>query len=218
MNWKLVLTLYLVRIMKKGQHLESILRSPKTVFSYKDVALLWGEPSSQAVRVRLSYYAKQGKLYRIRRGLYAKDKNYHKFELATRIFTPSYVSFETVLSQEGMIFQFYDKIFVASYLAREIEIDSQVYSFRRIKEPILTNAVGVEHRDESSIALKERAFLDTLYLNEDYQFDNLGALDWNKVFEMLPIYNNGRMFKKVIKLYQQVADKDTQHETGYLYS
>jgi len=204
--------------MKKGQYLESILRSPKTVLNYKDVALLWGEPSSQAVRVRLSYYAKQGKLYRIRRGLYAKDKNYNRFELATRVFTPAYVSFEAVLSQEGMIFQFYSQIFVASYLTREIEVDGQIYSFRRIKEPILTNAVGVEHRDESSVATKERAFLDTLYLNEDYHFDNLGALDWNKVFEMLPIYDNRRMSKKVIKLYQQVTDKDKQHETGYLYS
>jgi predicted transcriptional regulator of viral defense system len=204
--------------MKKGQHLEVILRSSKTVFSYKDVALLWGEPSSQAVRVRLSYYARQGKLYRIRRGLYAKDKNYSKFELATRIFTPSYLSFETVLSKEGMVFQFYSQIFVASYLTREIEVDGQTYSFRRIKDTILTDAVGVEHRDESSIATKERAFLDTLYLNEDYHFDNLGALDWNKVFEMLPIYSNRRMSKKVIKLYEQVTDKDKQHETGYLYS
>lgn len=203
--------------MRKGQYLETILRSPKTVFTYKDVALLWGEPSSQAVRVRLSYYAKQGKLYRIRRGLYAKDKNYSKFELATRIFTPSYVSFETVLSKEGMIFQFYSKIFVASYLTREIEVDGQVYSFRRIKDAILTNAVGVEHRDESSIATKERAFLDTFYLNEDYNFDNLGALDWNKVFEMLPIYSNRRISQKIIKLHRQLTDRDKQHETGYLY-
>jgi predicted transcriptional regulator of viral defense system len=194
--------------MKKGQHLETILRSPKTVFSYKDVALLWGEPGSQAVRVRLSYYAKQGKLYRIRRGLYAKDKNYSKLELATRIFTPSYVSFETVLSQEGVVFQFYSQISAASYLTREIEVDGQVYSFRRIKDPILTHTVGVEHRDESSIATKERAFLDTFYLHADYHFDNLGALDWSKVFEILPIYGNNRMSKKITKLHQQVTDRD----------
>jgi predicted transcriptional regulator of viral defense system len=208
----------MVQIMQKGQYLEVILRSPKTVFNYKDVALLWGEPGSQAVRVRLSYYAKQGKLYRIRRGLYAKDKNYSKFELATRIFTPAYVSFETVLSKEGMIFQFYSQIFIASYLTREIEVDNQVYSFRRIKNPILANAIGVEHRDESSIATKERAFLDTFYLNADYHFDNLGTLDWGKVSELLPIYSNRRMSKKVIKLYQQVVDSNREHETGYLYS
>lgn len=203
--------------MKKGHYLESILRSPKTVFSYKDVALLWRESNSEAVKVRLSYYARQGKLYRIRRGLYAKDKNYNKFELATRIFTPSYLSFETVLAKEGVIFQFYDEIFVASYLTREIEVDGQVYSFRRIKAPLLTNAVGVEHRDETSIATKERAFLDMLYLNTEYYLDNVGSLDWGKVFEILPVYGNRRMAERVAKLYKQATGNDTQHETGYLY-
>lgn len=192
--------------MKKGQYLETILRSPKTVFNYKDVALLWGEPNSQAIRVRLSYYAKQGKLYRIRKGLYAKGKNYNKLELATRIFTPAYISFETVLSKEGMVFQFYSKIFVASYLTREIEVDGQTYSFKRIKGSILTNAVGVEHKEETSIATKERALLDILYLNTDYHFDNLGTINWSKVFDILPIYVNGRMSKKVMKFYQESAN------------
>src|SRR5574337_550608 len=93
--------------MEKGDYLTTILRCPKTVFTYKDVLLLWGEPGSEAARVRLNHYVKNGDLYRIRRGLYAKDKNYNKAELATRIFTPSYVSFETVLSKEGVIFQFH---------------------------------------------------------------------------------------------------------------
>lgn len=191
--------------MKKGQYLEAILRSPKTVFGYKDIALLWGEPNSSAVRVRLGYYVRQNKLYRIRRGLYAKNQNYKKLELATRIFTPSYVSFETVLSKEAMIFQFYNRISAASYLAREIEVDGQGYTFRRIKASILTNTVGVEHRDETSIATRERAFLDILYLNTDYHFDNLGAIDWSKVFDILPIYGNGRMSKKVMNLYGEAA-------------
>ena len=112
--------------MRKGNYLTTILRSPKTVFSNQDIAMLWGEPSSEAVRVRLNYYVKQGLLYRIRRGLYAKDKKYNKLELATRIFTPAYVSFETILSKEGVIFQFYSQIFVASYLTREITIDDQI--------------------------------------------------------------------------------------------
>ena len=193
-------------MMQKGHYLETILRSPKTVFSHKDVALLWGEPSSDAVRVRLNSYVRRGKLYRIRRGLYAKDKNYNKLELATRIFTPSYVSFETVLSKEGITFQFYSQIFVASYLARKITVDGQVYSFRKIRDTLLADPVGVEHREGSSWATKERAFLDTLYLNTDYHFDNLGGLDWDKVFGILPIYQNKRMTKKVKEFYKQATE------------
>jgi hypothetical protein len=188
--------------MLKGNYLTTILRSPKTVFSHTDILLLWGKQGNNSANVRLSYYTKNKDLYRIRKGLYAKDKNYNAIELATRIFTPSYVSFETVLAKESMIFQFYSQIFIASYLTREITIDGQIYSFKKIKDDILTNPNGVEHENNLSIATKERAFLDTLYVNADYYFDNLNNLDWDKVYNILPIYNNKRMQKKVNELHK----------------
>jgi len=191
--------------MQKGSYLTSLLRSNKTVFSTKDIALLWNEPAAADTRVRLSYYAKKGYLYRIRKGLYAKDPDYNRLELATRIFTPSYVSFETVLAKEGLIFQYQNEIHVASYLAREITIDQQTYSFRKIKTTVLVNAKGVENINETSIATKERAFLDTLYVNTDFQFDNLRAVNWEKVFEILPIYSNQRMAKKVDRFYKETG-------------
>lgn len=189
--------------MHKGQYFEAILRSPKTVFTIEDVALLWGDPGTQAARVRLDYYVRNGKLRRIRRGIYAKDEKYNKLELASRIFVPSYVSFETILAREGLIFQFHAQISVASYLTRDLEVDGQIYSFKKIKTPILTHPTGVEHRNETSLANRERAFLDTLYIHSDYHFDNLNSLDWNKVFEMLPIYQNQRMVGRVRRLYKQ---------------
>ena len=189
--------------MQKGQYLETILRSPKTVFTFEDMALLWGEPGTQAVRVRLSYYVQRGKLRRIRRGLYAKDGNYNKLELATRIYPPSYVSFETILAQEGLIFQFHAQISVASYLTREIEADGQAYSFRKIKTPVLANLMGVENRNEPSFASRERAFLDTLYIHNDYHFDNLSALNWEKIHEILPIYGGNKRMTKMVKMYHK---------------
>ncbi len=87
--------------MRKGDYLTAILRSNKTVFSTEDIALLWHESSSTAARVRLSYFVKNGDLFRIRRGLYAKSEDFRVLELATRIYVPSYISFETVLAREG---------------------------------------------------------------------------------------------------------------------
>lgn len=189
--------------MQKGNYLTTILRSSKTVFTPKDIALLWQDSNIKAARVRLSYYVRKGDLFRIRRGIYTKNKEYDKLELATRIFTPSYVSFETVLAREGLIFQYQTNIQVASYLGREIEVDGQVYCYKKIKNTILTDSVGVEILNETSIATKERALLDTLYANADYYFDNLRSLDWDKVFAILPIYNNKRMTKIVDKLFKQ---------------
>jgi len=181
----------------KGEYLDVLLRSPKTVFSTKDVALLWGEERENRVSGRLNKYVKAGKLVRVRRGIYVKDKNYNRFELVTRIYTPSYISFETVLTRAGINFQYYGNIFVASYVTREIEADGQKISFVRMKDYVLSNTAGIEHSEGYSIATKERAFLDRIYISKDYHFDHLDPLDWDKVFQILPIYNNKRMIKKV---------------------
>lgn len=190
--------------MKKGDYLSAILRSRKTVFTTVDIALLWHESNTNAARVRLHYYVKQGELYRIRHGLYAKDKNYNRWELATRILTPAYVSFETVLAREGMVFQYYQALFIASYTTRRMVIDDQEYYFRKVKDVLLTDSTGIQHIDETSIATRERAFLDMLYVTADFHFDNLRSLDWERVHQILPIYRNQRLVKKVNDLYQKV--------------
>jgi predicted transcriptional regulator of viral defense system len=185
----------------KGEYLETLLRSPKTVFTTKDIALLWGEEVKNSVRVRLSKYAKSGKLIRLHRGVYAKDESYDRFELATRMYTPSYISFETVLTRSGINFQYYGNIFVASYITRDIVVDGQKISFVRIRDDILSTVAGIDSYGGYSVATKERAFLDRIFVSKDYHFDHLDVLDWGKVFELLPMYRNKRMEKKVKKYF-----------------
>ena len=179
----------------------SILRSDNTVFTFKDILLASEETNTALLKRRLNYYVKKGELYSIRRGIYAKDKNYNKLELATKIYTPSYVSFETVLRQAGIVFQYYERIFIASYITREIIADNQTYEYRRVKDAILTNSAGIENKKYYSVASPERAFLDILYINKDYYFDNVRSLNWDKIFELLPIYANKRMEKVVNKIF-----------------
>jgi len=190
------------KVLKKGEYLDTLLRSKKTIFSTKDVVLLWKSDKMGAVQVRLNYYVKKGKLIRLRRGIYAKDKNYDKYELATNMLRPSYVSFETVLGSSGITFQYYEQIFIASYVKRDIVCNGQEYSFRTIKKNILINPKGIDQNGEYSIATKERAFLDTIYRSKDYHFDNLDALDWDKVYEILPIYESKKIDKKVKEYYE----------------
>ncbi len=188
--------------MKKGDFLSTILKSPKSVFSFKDIVLLWGDSSNNA-QDKISYYVKNGDIYRICRGFYAKDENYDKLELATKIYTPAYVSFETVLGRAGVTFQHYTQIFVASYLTREVSVDKQVISYRKIKNSILLNNAGIDHKENYSLASPERAFLDVLYLNKDYHFDNPTPLNKKKIFEILPIYENKRIEEKVFKIFNK---------------
>lgn len=187
--------------MKKGQRLSLLLRSEKTVFSTKDVFLLWEGGSRSSLSSLIRYYVKRGELLPIRRGLYARDQHYRSSELATKILVPSYISFETVLAAEGLTFQWYDRVFVASYATRDIVCQGKTFSFKKMPRRLLADPSGLEHRDESTFATKERAFLDTLFIHTNYHFDNLSPLDWEVVFSILPIYQNRRLEHSVQTLH-----------------
>ena len=193
--------------MEKG-FLKTILKSKQTVFTFKDFLLLWGGIDVKTAKVRINYYVQSGDLYPIRRGIYAKDQNYDRLELATKIFTPAYISFETVLGNAGVTFQFYSQIFVASYQTKEIIADGQKIVYKMLKSSILTNSAGIENKEHYAIASPERAFLDVVYLNKDYHFDQLSSLNWDKVEEILPIYgNNKRMNRQINKYYQATQEQ-----------
>ena len=184
--------------MKKDFVLE-IYKSKNTVFKTAEIAQLLEETNKDALKSKINYYLKKGVLKKARRGIYVKPE-YNIFELATKIYTPSYISLETVLEKEGIIFQHYETIFVCSYLSRQIEVEGRKIQIRRIKEDALLNPEGIEQKENYAIATKERAFLDALYLYKNYYFDNLKILNKKKVFSLLAIYNSKRLFRQVKKL------------------
>jgi len=186
----------------KKDYLSIILRLDQTVFTFKELSLIWGETNANYAKKIVHNYIKAGKLYPLRRGIYAKDENYSRFELATKIYTPSYISYETVLAKAGIIFQRYSQIFVASYLSREITINNQTYVFRKQKNAILTSQLGLDKKENYFIASKERAFLDTLYLNKNYHFDNLAPIDWEFCRQLVSVYSNKALHQRLNSYYQ----------------
>jgi hypothetical protein len=180
-------------------------KSPKTVLNIKDLALIWEETDYNNLKAKVAYYAKTGTLIRLTRGVFAKDRNYNPKELATSIYTPSYISFETVLREAGVIFQYYETIFVAGTWPKNIKIAESNLTFRKLKDSILFNPDGIKNDGGFSIATPERAFLDTLYLYPKYYFDNLSGLDWNRCCELVKIYNNKQLIKRFNNYYKQYA-------------
>lgn len=174
-------------------------KTNKTVFSHKELSLIWQENRSNNLNSKISYYVEKGKLIRLTRGLFAKDKNYNPKELAVKIYTPSYISFETILGEAGVIFQYYESIFVATKLSKERKIHNNTFIFRKIKDEVLYNPLGIENKGNYSAATPERGFLDMIYLFPEYYFDNLDILDWDKCFEIVKIYNNKRLIKRLRK-------------------
>lgn len=171
---------------------------PETVFTVSEIAQLSPQISYESLRDRLYYFAKVGKLVRVKQGIYAK-KGFNFFELVNKIYTPSYISLETVLGAGGVTFQYYETVFAISYLSREINVESKKIQYRQIKDSVLTNSAGLEQKDGYYIATLERAFLDTVYVYENYYFDNLRPLDWEKVEKLKTIYHSRILESKVAK-------------------
>src|SRR3990167_7755766 len=155
---------------------------------------------------KIKYYAKKGSLIRLTRGVFAKNKEYEAKELATSIYTPSYISFETVLREAGIIFQHHDSIFVAGPYPTTKKIGQHTITFRKLKDSVLFNALGVKNEKNYSIATPERAFLDTIYLFPKFYFDNLRSINWEMCFELVKLYNNKQLIKRLVqckKIYAQ---------------
>jgi len=180
-------------------------QSQKTILTNKDLALIWQETSPNNLKAKIAYYVKQGVLNRLTRGVFAKDKNYNPKELATSIYSPSYISFETVLREAGVIFQHYDTIFVAGPWPKIMTIDKVTITFRKLKDTVLFSSAGVNNKENYSIASPERAFLDTIYLFPKYYFDNLRSIDWERCLELVKIYHNQQLIKRLKKYRKEYA-------------
>lgn len=178
----------------------SILNSPRTVFTIQSLVMLTGIQDSKKLTKSLHYYAMDGKLLNLRRGIYAK-LNYDVQEMACCLYRPSYISLEYVLQRAGVVFQWEESITCISYLSRSTEIDGQPYQYRKINPALWVGMEGIEQRDNISIATPERAFLDMIYISSgNCYFDNLHPLSINKIRELLPHYNSATLNERVINL------------------
>ena len=180
-------------------------QSPKTILTNKDLALIWQENDKFNLNAKTAYYVKQKALIRLTRGVFAKNKDFNPKELATSIYAPSYISFETVLREAGVIFQHYETIFVASKWPKTTKIDKYTITFRKLKDAVLFNSTGVVSKDNYSVATTARAFLDMIYLFPNYYFDNLKSINWEKCDEIAKIYNNKQLLKRLNKYRKNYA-------------
>ena len=178
----------------------AIYRENRTVFRLNDIAMLIGVSDFQSLNKKLNYYVRTGKLNNPRKGIYTKP-GYEPEEMACSVFTPSYISLQYVLQKAGIVFQYDSRITSVSYLSRTIEIESREFIYRKIKGSSLVNAAGIlRQNNHINIASPERAFLDFLYLEKEFHFDNLNPLNRKVVNKLLPLYDSKALIKAVKKL------------------
>lgn len=170
--------------------LKQIVKTGKTVFSSEDLGKILNIPNSNYLKVVSSRLSKRGELIRLRRGIYVLGEDYNRFELANKLKKPSYVSLETVLYDNNIVFQDYSKrVTSVSENSFKEKIAGIDYLYYKIKDEILTNPIGIKIEKNFAIATPERSICDLVYLVKNYYFDNLENIDKDLILKISRIYN-----------------------------
>jgi predicted transcriptional regulator of viral defense system len=167
------------------------------------LSAIWGQYKRSDTVQSVSWYVKSGKLKRIRRGLYAIDRdNLDPYVVANKAVTPSYVTGFTILIKHGLSFQVTNTIHSAALKSQTIKIDDIEFIYHGIKEDIFRNDIGIEKNDDVSEASLERAVVDVIYYSGGrFQFeDYLDGIDWVKLRQIGRIYGKKSMMKALSEL------------------
>ncbi|MFO7916541.1 MAG: hypothetical protein R6V13_00470 [Anaerolineae bacterium] len=134
--------------------------------------LLAGDVEVANVQRQLSRWTRAGRVYQLRRGLYALAPPFqkvkpHPFLVANRLVQPSYVSLQSALAYYGLIPE-HVPVTTSVTTARPGRWDTPLgsYTFRHLKDELFRGyrllEVGAEQ--EAFVASAEKALLDLIYL------------------------------------------------------
>lgn len=145
-----------------------------TVFSIADIKNL----DARFHRRRLNEWQNKGYIVKIIKGYYIfSDLALNEsviFEIANRIYTPSYISFEMALSHYGFIPEsVYGVTSASSKKTCIFKTKVATFSYRTIKPRLFFGYDLIRYDDKSfKIALPEKALLDYFYINPSLKNDH----------------------------------------------
>lgn len=128
-------------------------------------------------RVQLNRWAQQGKILRLKRGLYTLPEDLRKTKfslrwLANTLYSPSYLSGEFILAWHDLI---PERVPVWTSVTRLKTMTFQnalgTFSYRHLKPDLFFGFEELmdEHHHKIMAATKEKALLDTLYLSKQWE-------------------------------------------------
>lgn len=175
--------------------------------------LLAGSVDVDNVRLQLGRWTKSGKLYQLRRGLYALAPPYqkvklHPFLIANRLKRGSYVSCQSALSFYGLIpevVQSTTSVTTGRPALRETMLGR--FSYQHVKPALLRGYRMIDLDDQQAlVAIPEKALLDLVYLQvggdaPDYlralRLQNLDTLDLDVLHEQAEAFSLPKIQRSV---------------------
>ncbi len=148
--------------MNNSDRLKILMESGRSIFTPLDMRILWGMNALSA-KMSAIRMMKNRLLIRLANGYYALNDRYSPYELANRMVSPSYVSFQASLFHSGINFQARREIGSVATRDCQKKVGGVLYTYVAMKKSLFFNREGVVTREGVSIALPERAILDSFY-------------------------------------------------------
>lgn len=154
------------------------------LFHTGDLATIWGITNKNTLYTAISRYVKKGILVQVCKGFYSTVQidSLNPLRLGLSFLHRfAYVTAETILQREGIIFQSSGYFTLVSSVSKKFEIKQNSFLVRKLADKYLYNDDGVILKDGIRQAAVERAAADLLYFSSTYHFDNRQGIDWIKV-------------------------------------
>jgi predicted transcriptional regulator of viral defense system len=177
--------------MKRQELTQRLEALGKNYFSMHDLRKLF--PEEDYLRTSAKRMLDAGVIFQIAHGLYAlKQENLDLEKLATQLYYPSYISFESALSKYDVINQgLYGLSLATTRHSKKITLAGLDCEYSQIKPALF---FGFDLINGTYLAQAEKAFLDLVYLmclgkrtgsTSEWHLD---LLDKDKLAEYIPFY------------------------------
>jgi len=139
------------------------------IFSYGDILLFYPNEKKLSLKKAIHRWSRKGWVYPLKRGLYEliypKELILDDMFVANKLYSPSYVSFETALSNYSIIPEVSMAVTsVTTKPTRKFKNKHGLFTYRTVKKEAFTGYYVEKHRSfDILIAEPEKALIDYLY-------------------------------------------------------
>ncbi|MBN1995801.1 MAG: hypothetical protein JW953_24155 [Anaerolineae bacterium] len=192
--------------------------------------LLAGEVNPTHIRRQLSRWTKAGRIYQLRRGLYALAPPFqkikpHPYLVANRMVRGSYVSLQTALAHYNLIPE-YVPVVISVTTRRPMRWDTPLgsFEFRHIKTDLLYSyrALEVGEGQQAFVATPEKAILDLVYFQpggdsrhylRELRLQHLDQLNLEELRRQARLANSAKLRRAATTLADLARTEMQEYET-----
>lgn len=164
--------------------IDTLLKQDQKLFHTNDLAILWNITNRNTLYTTVKRYLKKGILIPIHKGYYSTVPTAQLDPIrlgAGYLHRYVYVSCETVLVENGLIFQKSPYITLVSDVSKKFSISGWNFLARSMRDRFLYNNIGIVSTNGILKATVDRAVADLLYFNPRSYFDNQNGINWKQV-------------------------------------